>query len=544
VVSILAGWIYAQFALPSLFGMFCLTGNNTRNCKKNPEGKNYFDVFLAVRYAQLLRNCLQKPVHVFGITALLCATGLALLVTRPSSFVSSDLVSEIEVVLNFPPGTTIDSIAAEAAVLGEQLEALPGIVSVFGRGGSEKEDAARRSNPDYRKETFVFRCVIGTSNNSPRVVKPETVLASINTLLGKQYYETLARFPQDKTEKLLGLSPVSVIAVKGRNMEDLKRRAAETETLIQMNGLTFSRRPWGLRPEIRVIPDREASAHAGISAMETARALYAAAEGLELGKLELGGTPLTIKISAMDLPELEVLPVALSLNGPVFAGSIARFIPNETPAALARLDRSDVLYFECNPGSSVSHFAGGKELGLSRVDESAFTRYRTSLIVTVVMVLILLYLTMGAEFESLSLPLVLFLAIPFSLAGAGPALFLCNAGLDSSSILALMVLFGLSVNNGMVLYELALVKYSYGRFTVGRSAMEAVYDATVERFRPVLTTTLTTVFALLPLVISPMGTKEHSMAAAMLGGIAASTTLTLFALPPVLTGFLDRNRNL
>ena len=142
---------------------------------------------------------------------------------------------------------------------------------------------------------------------------------------------------------------------------------------------------------------------------------------------------------------------------------------------------------------------------------------------------------MGAEFESLTLPLVLLLAIPFSLAGSGPALFLAGSGLDSSSVLALMVLFGLSVNSGMVLYELAAEKCR-----LGKTASDAVYEAALKRVRPVFTTALTTIFALLPLVISPLGAKEHSMAAAMLGGIIACTTLTLFALPPVLIRFLQK----
>ena len=170
----------------------------------------------------------------------------------------------------------------------------------------------------------------------------------------------------------------------------------------------------------------------------------------------------------------------------------------------------------------------------SGVNESAFARYRTSLILAVVLVLILLYLTMGAEFESLTLPLVLLLAVPFSLAGAGPALFLADAGLDSSSVLGLLVLFGLSVNSGMILYELANEKCSQGR-----TPENAVYEAAVERFRSILTTVLTTVFALLPLVISPLGAKEQSMAAAMMGGIIASSALSLFALPPVLIRFLQ-----
>jgi multidrug efflux pump subunit AcrB len=279
--------------------------------------------------------------------------------------------------------------------------------------------------------------------------------------------------------------------------------------------------------------------------VETAIALYAAAEGLPLGELELEGKPLTMKLSALEMPELAAMPVVLNDSKPVFAGSFNSFVTQETTAALARLDRSDVVYLETAAAQTEkgkdlnallnSPGSGGKENGIARADESAFTRYRNSLIITVCLVLIILYLTMGAEFESFTLPLVLFLAIPFSLAGSGPALFLSGAGLDSSSVLALMVLFGLSVNSGMVLYELATEK-----LRLGKAAVDAVCEAALERVRPVLTTALTTVFALLPLVINPLGAREQSMAAAMLGGIIMCTTLTLFALPPVLIRFLQK----
>ncbi|MDR2701577.1 MAG: efflux RND transporter permease subunit [Spirochaetaceae bacterium] len=558
VVSILTGWLYAQFALPSLFGLFFFSKksgsakdrsfiakimqkqNDAEKHKTDAQrNKKTGDFLSANHYAPLLLNCLHKPFRVLGITVLFCAAGLALLLTRPMGFVSADAALEIEAVLNFPPGTTMESVAAQASVAGERLASLPNIISVFGRAGSEEEDTARRSDPDYRKETFCFRCILNPAYQS------DVTLSSVNSLLENQPYEALARFPQDKTEKILGLSSSSTIAVKGRNRDEAERRAAEAENFIRQSGYAaaVTLHPAGSRPEIRVLPDREALAHAGLSAVEIARAFYAAAEGMEAGELELEGKPLTMKVSAMEMPELERLPVALSRSGPVFAGSVARIEHREAAAAMARLDRSDALYVEAAPhtGSEktlaaflTSLCAREKESGITRADESAFTRYRASLILTIVLVLILLYLTMGAEFESFILPLVLMLAIPFSLAGAGPALFFCGAFLDSSSVLAMMVLFGLSVNSGMVLYELAAEKTA-----LGYHAKEAVYDAALERFRPVLTTALTTAVALLPLVISPLGAKEHSMAAAMLGGVTASTALTLFALPPVLIRFLQ-----
>ncbi|MDR1429575.1 MAG: efflux RND transporter permease subunit, partial [Spirochaetaceae bacterium] len=227
-------------------------------------------------------------------------------------------------------------------------------------------------------------------------------------------------------------------------------------------------------------------------------------------------------------------------GGAIALGSLVHIKREEADSALTRLDRSDALYLELGSGPEKKLRTLSQELlrgsdGVSRADESAFRRYSFSLVLTLVLVVILLYMTLGAQFESFSLPLVIMLSIPFSLAGAGPLLFASGSALDSGSVLGLTVLFGLAVNNGIVLYEISAEKIQQGL-----SPLHAVYAGSGERLRPVLITTLTTLSALLPAFLSPMGASQRSMAAAMLGGMAASTLLCLFVLPPVLVRFLTR----
>jgi multidrug efflux pump subunit AcrB len=235
-------------------------------------------------------------------------------------------------------------------------------------------------------------------------------------------------------------------------------------------------------------------------------------------------------------------------------------------AAFARLDRSDVVYLDITlpdgEGFSKKEARAGSRLRtvladlagttgaagaagaasseddfstLARADESVFSRYSASLMTTLVLVLVLLYLTISAQFESWTMPLVLMLTIPFSFAGAGPALALSASNLDSGTCLGLIVLFGIVVNNGIVLYETTVQ-----RLDKGVSRAFAVYRGARERVRPVLATTLTTVIVLLPLVLSRHAASQRSMAAAMLGGILASTALTLYVLPAVFMRVLKK----
>jgi len=95
-----------------------------------------------------------------------------------------------------------------------------------------------------------------------------------------------------------------------------------------------------------------------------------------------------------------------------------------------------------------------------------------------------------------------------------------------------VVLFGLAVNNAIILYEVS------GEYqNKGLSLALAAYRGARDRLNPILATTATTLLALLPVMISPLDAVQRSMAAAMFGGVAASTLISLLVLPPLLTWF-------
>ncbi|MDR2103913.1 MAG: efflux RND transporter permease subunit [Treponema sp.] len=540
VSSVAAGWLYAQFGLPVLYRISYKPGKASAGLGKG-EGV----------YRHFLRYALRRPGRVLLGAALLSAAGMGLLFSRPAVFVSPETAAEIEVSLRFSPGTALEAIGPEGVGVSRLLSAIPGIEALFGRAGAEEEDTARRSDPDYRREELIFRCLL------KKGVSPEGVREDIRrALVGRTGALLAVTYPRDRTEALLGLSSAYTLAVRGNDREESLERARRAgEALKTAAGPALDSailKPSGSRPELRLVPNREAAAFLGISAMEIAETLYTLLEGQNAGRLEIGGRPLEMRVSGK-LPEnprgaealLQSLPLSSNSGNPVFLGALSRITRQEAEAALARLDRSDVVYLEALPSAG-----GGRDLtgamerisrdipGLSRSDQSVFSRYRSSLLVTVLLVLILLYMTMGAQFESFRLPLIFMMTIPFSLAGAGPALFLFGIALDSGSVLGLTVLFGLVVNNGIILYEI-----SEEKLRAGLPAVQAVYQGARERLRPVLITTVTTLFALLPLVISPLGASQRSMAAAMLGGMIASTFLTLFALPPVFIPFLDKKRD-
>ena len=567
VASISAGWLYAQFCLPSLYRLLFRFGppeafdpgsSMTHNVKTKINNHNKLCA-IEEKYRHMLAPLLRRPMRIFMAAALASVIGVLFLLLRPAVFISPDEAEEVWVSVIFPPGTVLEAVGAAGSAISRSVSALSRVKTVYGRAGAEEEDVGRRADMDYLKEALIIRCVLKGGT------KPEKALAEIVKTVDMLKSRgdipldatVSAYLPKDKTETHLGLSSALTFSITGKDREETAERAAlaaeRLGKVIGPAGTSISFRPQGRRPELRVYPNREAAAYLAMSAANIAESLYALSEGVVASRLEIEGRPLDVRVSGKPFSEfsanpgpeafLEHIPLLTPQGKTVYLGSLGSIEHREAEAALARLDRSDEIYLDMPPSKDRNVSAALRETvtrfsWFNRADESVFSRYRNSLLLNICLVLILLYMTMGAQFESFLLPLILMLTIPFSLAGAGPALLLFGARLDSGAALGLTALFGLVVNNGLILFEISDEKIRSGGSPAG-----AVYRGAAELLRPVLITTATTVFALLPVAINPLGSAQKSMAAAMLGGLAASTLLSLFALPPVFIQFFRWREN-
>ncbi|MDR1210607.1 MAG: efflux RND transporter permease subunit, partial [Spirochaetaceae bacterium] len=546
IVSVSSGWAYSQFILPPLYRFFFTPEKEKKISPNFPAIKKKTEKQPEAAYRRFLRVSLRHSGRAVFAAGAFSVFGVALLASRPAVFMPPDAADELELAFDYPPGTDLEFMTREGKVLSEKILKYQGIRDCFGRAGSEAEDSSRRADTGYRRERLIFRCFLEQNAGA------QELMEELIALSGAAVTASSVRIPEDSAGRLLGLSSSSSLAIKAPDRKILGERADSVRSALEKAGVRGIFNSGEKRPEIRIYPDREAAAFLGVSASEIARTLYAATSGLIAGQLEADGRPLNIRVSAMTespggvfpgtagsasggTPDeyLARVPLVRGDGGAIPLGALVHIKREEADSELTRLDRSDTLYLELGSGPEKTLRNLSRELlrnndGISRADESAFRRYRFSLVLTLVLVVILLYMTLGAQFESFSLPLIIMLSIPFSLAGAGPLLFVSGSGLDSGSVLGLTVLFGLAVNNGIVLYEISAEKIQNGF-----SPPLAVYSGAGERLRPVLITTLTTLSALLPAFLSPMGASQRSMAAAMFGGMAASTLLCLFVLPPV-----------
>ncbi len=147
---------------------------------------------------------------------------------------------------------------------------------------------------------------------------------------------------------------------------------------------------------------------------------------------------------------------------------------------------------------------------------------------------LLVYMIMAAQFESLIDPLIIMFTVPLSVIGVFVFLFITGTSISVMALVGLVMLVGIAVNNGIV-----LVDYINQLKRGGKSLYEAVEEGSVARMRPVLMTAMTTILGMVPLAIElGSGAETWSpLARAVIGGLTATTILTLFVIPVLYIAF-------
>jgi len=143
----------------------------------------------------------------------------------------------------------------------------------------------------------------------------------------------------------------------------------------------------------------------------------------------------------------------------------------------------------------------------------------------------LVFVVMAIQFESMRFSLVVLLSVPFSMTGAFLALLLTGNSISMTSLIGLVMLVGIVVNNAIVLIDYTNILRAQQEI----SARDALIQSGRTRLRPILMTTMTTVLSLIPMAAGIGGKVEmmQAMAVVVIGGLSLSTLLTLILIPTV-----------
>ena len=154
----------------------------------------------------------------------------------------------------------------------------------------------------------------------------------------------------------------------------------------------------------------------------------------------------------------------------------------------------------------------------------------SSLVFAFLFALVLIYLVLAAQFESFVDPVIILLTVPLSVAGAILSLWLTDSSLNVFSQIGVIMLIGLVTKNGIL-----IVEFANQRKRGGLAKIEAVQDAAVARFRPIVMTSLATILGALPiaLALGASAGSRSSMGIAVVGGLLFSGLLSLYVVPAV-----------
>ena len=302
------------------------------------------------------------------------------------------------------------------------------------------------------------------------------------------------------------------------------------------------------KPEVRLEVNRDKANLLGINTKDIGQSLQYGLSGQRMGYFYMNGKQYEIlaeinRQQRNDPTDLRSLYVRGSNGSLVQLDNLVELKDGISPPKLYRYNRF-------NSATVSAGLAEGKTIGdgLDEMDriakETLDETFRTalagesklyresssSLLFAFVLALVLIYLVLAAQFESFKDPLIIMFTVPLAIAGALLFMHISHQTMNIFSQIGIIMLIGLVAKNGILIVEFANQKQDSGI-----PKMQAISEASLQRLRPILMTSTSTILGLLPLAFaSGEGANQRiAMGVAVVGGMLVSTFLTMFIVPAI-----------
>jgi len=497
-------------------------------------------------YERWAAACLHHRWRTLLATAVFFVGSILLVPLLPTGFIPPDDLSQTQVTLTLPPGSTFrDTLASaeQARHIVAGHKQVRQIYTAIGGGAAGGDPFAPSTGGDVKK-------AILTLNLTHRDDRPGLSKQAIEGELR----EALQAIPGARVKVGLGGSNDKyVLVLAGEEGDALIRHAAQVErelrTLPGIGAVTSTSSLQ--RPELVIRPDFARMADAGVTTAAIADTLRVATAGdydQALAKLNLAQrqVPIVVRLppeARQDLALLARLPVP-GARGPVPLSSVATLTLASGPTEVSRYDRQRNVNFEIElngqPLGDVEAAALAlpslRELppGVSRTsvgDAEAMADLFNGFGLAMAAGVLCIYAVLVLLFKQFVQPVTILAALVLSVPGAFLALFATHTALSMPSLIGMIMLMGIATKNSILLVDYVIL----ARREHGLSRWDALLDGCGKRARPIVMTTLAMGAGMLPIALG-IGVDpsfRSPMAIVVIGGLITSTFLSLLVIPVI-----------
>ncbi|MCI4566442.1 efflux RND transporter permease subunit [Lysobacter sp. CFH 32150] len=498
-------------------------------------------------YMKLLPAAMGKPWLVLGSAAIAFAATLAIVPLLGADLIPQLAQDRFEMTVKLPPGTPLRDTDALVRELQQKHAKDPDIATIFGVSGTGTRLDA---NPTESGENIGKLSIVMADGGSKRIEAEET----------ERLRATMAAHPGVQVDfsrpELFSFSTPLEIELSGTDLETIERAGQQLAAMLRKNehyADVKSTVEQGF-PEIQIRFDQERAGALGLTTRQIADVVVKKVRGEVATRYSFRDRKIDVLVRAQEsdrasLESIRSLIVNPGSSRPVTLESVADVVSTTGPSEIHRADQVRVAIVSANLrdidlGTAVQEVRDmvteqplGADIGMqiggqgAELDESV-----KSLLFAFGLAIFLVYLVMASQFESLLHPFVILFTIPLALVGAVLALLLTRSPVSVVVFIGLILLVGLVVKNAIILID----KVNQLRED-GVPKREALVEGARSRLRPIIMTTMCTLFGFLPLALAfGEGAEVRSpMAITVIGGLLVSTLLTLVVIP-VVYDLLDR----
>jgi HAE1 family hydrophobic/amphiphilic exporter-1 len=503
--------------------------------------------FLLALYPRVLRRALHARLAVLALVAVLFALSIALVPRLGLDLIPSFTQGEFHFQVQLPEGTPLDSTDRFMTGLAAVLEDQPNVASysaiIGGAGlslsntGTEGENTARlqvQMKPDTTPED------------------EEAVITAI-----RQRLETsqLARFKFERPTYFTFRTPIEV-EVYSDSIDELQKSTVALKKAVEgVPGFVDVKTSAELgNPELQVTFNREQLAQLGLDLSQVAATVRGKVQGTVATRFTQGDREIdivvrSVEVGAASVGDIREMIIGSKDDRPIFLSSVADIQLVSGPSEIRRIGQKRAAVIAGN--------LSGRDMGAVAADvrsviratalpagvtaslsgqEEEMQRSMRSLMLAMALAIFLVYLVMASQFESFLHPFVIIFTLPLAAIGVVIALALAGRSVSIVAMIGVVMLAGIVVNNAIVLIDAV---NQLRRKGMGKE--EALVEAGLNRMRPILMTSLTTVLGLLPMALGLGEGAElrAPLAVTVIGGLTVATMLTLIVIP-VVYSLLDR----